>query len=134
MQLAVEGDDYFAPEMDGHGGLGEPVYERVVPAKYADGGDSFMASIIKNYALEGKNEDGSPNGKFYMNKARTENAAKEVLKTHKKLDGKELDDYLKQYFARTWKHFDINSDDRLEADSMPMFMRFLASDQTLELS
>lgn len=131
LQLEVEGD-FFTAAMDGHGGLGEPVYERVIPKKYLDSddnnGDSFMASIIRNYALEGKNEDGSPNGKFYMDKAQTELAAKEVLKTHKKIDAKELEDYMKQYFARTWTHFDINKDDKLDADTMPMFMRFLASD------
>lgn len=67
-------EKYFTPEMDGHGGLGESVYQRIVPAKYEDG-DNFMASMVKNYALEGKNEDGTPDGKFYMNEARLKAAA-----------------------------------------------------------
>ena len=127
-------DDFFTPEMDGHAGLGEKVYERVVPARFADGGDSFMMSMIKNYALEGKNEDGTPNGKFFMNEAITKQAALEVLKTHKKLDGKEAEEYMKQYFDRTWAHFDVTKDGNLDVDVMPQFMRFLASDQALELS
>jgi len=61
-----------------------------------------MASMIQNYALEGKKEDGTPNGKFFMNEAITRHAASEVLKTHKKLEAKELDEYLKQYYDRTW--------------------------------
>lgn len=64
-------EKYFSADMNGHGGLGESVYERVVPPKYADGGDSFMASMIENYALESKNEDGTPSGKFFMNEATT---------------------------------------------------------------
>ena len=59
VQLA---DDFFTPSMDGHAGLGTAVYERVVPARFADNGDDFMVSMIKNYALEGKKEDGTPNG------------------------------------------------------------------------
>lgn len=120
--------------MDGHAGLGEKVYERVVPARFTDGGDTFMQSMIKNYALEGKNEDGTPNGKFFMSEAITKKAALEVLKTHKKLDGKEAEEYMKQYFARTWAHFDVTHDGNLDVDVMPQFMRFLASDQQLELA
>jgi hypothetical protein len=126
-------EKYFTPEMDGHSGLGEKPYERVVPVKYADGGDSFMSSMIQNYALEGKNEDGTPNGKFYMNEPITRHAATEVLKTHKKLEGKELEDYMKQYFDRTFAHFDVTKDGILDVDVMPQFMRFLASDQSMQL-
>ena len=126
--------DYFTPEMSGHAGLGENPYERVVPARFADGGDSFMASMIANYALESKNEDGTPTGKFFMDEKRTNAAANEVLKSHKKIDGKELEEYMKTYFARTWKHFDINNDGVVGVDVMPQFMRFLASDQALELN
>ena len=35
--------------------------------------DMFMNSMISNYAKEGRNPDGSPNGKFYLDK---ENAYK----------------------------------------------------------
>ena len=93
-----------------------------------------MASMIANYALEGKNEDGTPNGKFFMDEARTKAASGEVLKSHKKIEGKELEEYMKTYFARTWKHFDINSDGMVGVDVMPQFMRFLASDQAMELN
>jgi hypothetical protein len=71
VQLSADEDKFFSASMNGHGGLGESVYERVIPAKYADGGDSFMASMIENYALEQKNEDGSPNGRFFMDEATT---------------------------------------------------------------
>merc|ERR1712032_449084 len=41
--------------------------------------------------------------------------------------------YLGTYFKRTWDHFDVNKDGELGVESMPAFMRFLASDQTLNL-
>jgi len=114
--------------MNGHPDLGEKTYERVVPARFVDGGDPFMFSMINNYALEGKNEDGTPNGKFFMNESITRQASLEILKAHKKLEGKEAEDYMKQYFERTWAHFDVTKDGILDVDTMPQFMRFLASD------
>jgi len=98
LQLKSTTGDYFKASDDGHSGLGEAVYERVVPPRFADGGDNFMESMIRNYALEGKNEDGTPNGKFVMDESTTRQAASEILKTHKKLEGKENDEYLKTYF------------------------------------
>jgi len=112
-------DDYFTPEMNGHPGLGEKTYERVIPTRFADGGDPFMSSMILNYALEGKNDDGTPNGKFFMNEAITKQASTEVLKSHKKLEGKESEEYMKQYFERTWAHFDVTKDGILDVDTMP---------------
>ena len=86
------------------------------------------------YALEGKNEDGSPNGAFFMDEPSTRAAAGEVLASHKSLKGGELDSYLKTYFARTWAHYDVNKAGMIGVEVMPVFMRFLASDQTLNLS
>lgn len=63
--------DYFNPEMSGNASLGESPNERVGPSRFSNGDDSFMASMIANYALEGKNDDETPNGKFFMDKTRT---------------------------------------------------------------
>lgn len=60
-------------------------------------------------------------------------AAAEVLETHKELKGADLDAYLKSYFPRTWAHFDVNKTGKISAYDMPQFMRFLASDQTMQL-
>ena len=40
---------------------------------------------------------------------------------------------MKQYFQRTWDHFDVNNEGRLDALDMTAFMKFLASDQALDL-
>ena len=109
-------------------------YERVTTARFAsDSDDIFMRSMIEQYALEGKNKDGSPNGAFWMDEAGARAAASEVLHTHKGLTGKARDDYLKTYFPRTWAHFDVNRGGKIEVIKMPQFMRFLCSDQRMYL-
>jgi len=125
--------EFFEAREHGTGPL-DKKYERVVPTNFADASDDlFMRSMIKTYALEGKNKDGSPNGQFYMDEATTRAASGEVLETHKGLTGGAKADYLKTYFPRTWAHFDVNKTGKLGVETMPQFMRFLASDQTLSL-
>ena len=63
-----------------------------------------------------------------MDKKNTKAAAREILTKHKKLVGKDLDDYMNSYFERTWEHFDVNKDGMLDALDMTAFMKFLASD------
>ena len=137
----VEGDDsetdhsdeFFTASEDGTGPI-DKKYEREVPEHFKEGADDlFMRSMIKTYALEGKNKDGSPNGKFWMDKAQTEAAVAEVLETHKGLSGSAKADYIKKYFARTWAHYDVNEKGKLPVETMPVFMRFIASDQSLNL-
>ena len=117
-----------------HDMLGDGGYKRVTTTRFAaDNDDIFMRSMIEQYALEGKNKDGSPNGQFWMDEANTRAAAAEVLNTHKGLKGAELDKYLKTYFPRSWAHFDVNRGGKVEVIKMPQFMRFIASDQQMYL-
>ena len=87
----------------------------------------------RTWALEGKNKDGSPNGNFQMDEAVTRAAASEVLETHKGLTGDAKKKYLDTYFPRTWAHFDVTKDGKIDVIKMPQFMRFLASDQYMSL-
>ena len=51
------------------GMLGGAAYERVIPAHFGgDGDDLFMRSVLKNYALEGKDgdNDDKPTGVFTL--------------------------------------------------------------------
>ena len=136
--IKISGDDhsgeFFEARDNGTGPL-DKIYERVVPERYASGNDDlFMRSMYNTYAREGKNEDGSPNGVFTMTEAATRNAASEVLATHQKLEGDGLKKYLDTYFPRTWAHYDVNGAGAIGVETLPIFMRFLASDQTLQLS
>ena len=116
-------------EMEGKDG-----YHRVPTAHFsADTDDIFMRSMIQQYALEGKNKDGSPNGSFVMTEAAARAAAAEVLHTHKHMEGAALNTYLDTYFPRTWAHFDVNQGGSIEVIKMPQLMRFLSSDQQMYL-
>ena len=137
---AIKGDDeevdhsnefFKATE---HEKLGSGGYNRVTTARFAaDDDDIFMRSMIEQYALEGKNKDGSPNGQFWMDEAAARAASSEVLHTHKSMTGATRENYLKTYFPRTWAHFDVNRTGKVEAIKMPQFMRFLCSDQQMYL-
>ena len=130
--VQTHGDFFYARDI-GTGPL-DKKYERVAPEHFTAGGDDlFMKSMIMTYAQEHKNKDGTPNGVFGMTEAATKAASSEVLETHKGLKGSALSDYLGTYFKRTWDHFDVNKDGELGVENMPAFMRFLSSDQTLNL-
>ena len=96
-----------------------------------------MRSILSTYALEGKacNDDGEckPNGQFFLNKSGARAAGSEVLKTHKKMEGEALGAYLDTYFDKAWGHFDVNRVGTIEAIKAPQLMRFLCSDQRMQL-
>ena len=123
--------EVFAPQQDG---MLDKGYERAVTPRFdADTDDIFMRSMIKTYALEKKNKDGSPSGVFIMNEAGARAAAMEVLETHKGLSGGARDAYMQTYFPKAWRHFDVNVTGAIEVIKMPQFMRFLASDQYMTL-
>ena len=119
-------------------------YERVTTAHFsADSDDIFMRSMINKYAVElrtdtdtlddGTKVGGEPTGKFMMTKSTTLAAAKEVLNTHKGLGGDALSAYIDTYFDKAWAHFDVNQTGSVEVIKMPQFMRFLCSDQYMQL-
>ena len=130
---AVKINDYFFARDIGRGTL-DKKYERVPPARFsADSDDLFMRSVIMKYAAEEKTEDGAPSGNFFLNEASSRALATEVLGTHKGLKGGDLKEYVKTYFPRTWAHYDVNKTGMIGVEVAPQFMRFIASDQTLQL-
>merc|ERR1719456_1954321 len=70
--------EVFSPQQDG---MLDKGYERAVTPRFdADTDDIFMRSMIKTYALEKKNYDGSPSGVFIMNEAGARAAAWRFLR------------------------------------------------------
>jgi hypothetical protein len=109
-------------------------YTRVIPARFSgDDDDLLVRSVLKNYALEGETKEGLPDGTFWMDKALTMQLSREVLATHKGLHGKNLDSYLATYFDKAWNHVDVNRTGYVEAVKMPVFERFLCSNQWIHL-
>ena len=93
----------------------------------------FMNSMLSNYAKEGKNDDGTPNGKFYLDREAGERASREVVRTHMGLTGKALDDYMLANFDETWKYYDVNKENLIEADRMSTFFRYLTHNAALNI-
>merc|ERR1719158_2699272 len=104
------------------------------PARFSAGSDDlFMRSVVNNYSTEGKNEDGSGNGVFTMNEGQAKALAGEVLGTHKKITGDALTAYFGNYWAKSWGHFDVNRTGSIPILYAPQLMRFLMSDQYVQL-
>merc|ERR1711934_1238820 len=125
-------------------GAADGKYERVITSNFAsDADDIFMRSMITKYAHEKRTpieelEDGTkiggePTGSFWMGKKDMFRAAKEVMGTHKGLKGDALSTYLDTYFDKAWENFDVNGSGAVEVIKAPMFMRFLCSDQGMQL-
>lgn len=96
-------------------------YDREVPEKYQ--GDLLMNSIVSKYAIEGRGEDGSKNGKFFMTKDSTETVAKEVVETHMNMQGAARDAYVAEKLAGLWPHYDVNGDGFVEVERVPVLLR-----------
>lgn len=92
-----------------------------------------MRSMIMRYAAEEKTDDLTPSGNFFMNEASARRACAEVLGSHKGLAGADLKGYLDTYFPRTWAHFDVNGSGMVGVEVMPQLVRFIASDQYMQL-
>ena len=104
-------------------------YNRVVPDRFlGSGDDTLMRSIIEKYAVETRGMDGKPTGQFFLDKAGASALATEVVGTHLKLQGAELNKYLDENFPKAWAHFDVNQEGKIEASRGPMFARMMVPD------
>ena len=110
-------------------------YERKVPTHFESLNDSdrFTRSMISSFAMEERNKDGSPSGKFYLNKSLAKQASEDVLKTQLGLKGKDLENWMLANFEDTWSYYDTARDGKIEADRMCTFMRYLTHDANLNI-
>ena len=110
-------------------------YNREVPNNFENLNDSdrFTRSMISSFAMEERNKDGSPSGRFYLNKELARKASLSVLETQKHLSGKDLDNWMLANFEDTWAYYNTALDGKIEADRMCTFMRYLAQDANLNI-
>ena len=129
--------DYFHANYSNFSGTPgyAPQYERAMPEHFQNMhlDDMFMNSMIKNYSKEGKNPDGSPNGRFYVDKDNGYLASQEVVHTHLGLSGEKLKNYLDYHFEEKWNYWDVNGEGIIEADRMSTFFRDLCKDARLNI-
>ena len=124
-------------DFDGFEGLGKYDRDPRIPEHFSgpgSGDDQFMNSMITNYALEEATPEGKPTGNFVFKYGNAKMAAYEIIKTHLGLaEGKAQEDYMDQYFDKTWKHFDTAGDGKIEAARMGGFFRFLCGNMQINL-
>ena len=104
-----------------------------------------MRSVIQDFATEGEHgkdsgknaagEDleGTPTGVFTLNEAQAKALGSAVLSTKKGISGADLAEYLSLYWAKTWRHYDVNQSGSIPVGYAPLMARFLANDQSLQL-
>lgn len=78
-----------------------------------------MRSVIKNYALEGRSEDGNPTGKFYLDLPSLYKVGEEVVRTHIGYTGDKNKAYLDEYLPNIFKHIDINNQGYIIVEKAP---------------
>ena len=129
--------DYFKANYHNFSGTDgfAPTYDRKMPEHFQDKhlDDMFMHSMINNYAKEGRNPDGTANGKFYLDRDAGYQASKEVVTTHLGLVGDELKNYLDHNFDEAWDYYDVNHENLIEADRMSTLFRYLCHDANLNI-
>ena len=104
-------------------------YVRVIPDQYGDEtGNNFMRYVLTEYALEEKDSKGNPTGIFKLNKKETGNLSRDIIAKVKDLHGEKAEEYMNQYFGRTWEHFDVNETGFLDKTDMSGFSKYLLSD------
>ena len=129
----IQTRDYF-PRDNGHAG-----YERKIPVNFqTNADDQFMRSVIQDFSTEGEVTDdgptkGDPTGVFTLNEAQAKAVGSAVLSSKKGLSGEALAEYLGLYWAKTWRHYDVNQSGAIPVGYAPMLARFLANDQQLQL-
>ena len=84
-----------------------------------------MRSVLKEFALEGKNKDGSPDGKFYLDRAGASAIGQRVLEDNLHMAPDKASAHMNEYFDKAFKHFDVMLTGKIEAGQAPTFVRFL---------
>lgn len=111
----------YPPESDGM-----TDYERKVPEIWdsTDKDDLLMKSLIKTYALEGRDADG-PTGKFYLRESDFYKVSQEVVNTHLGFTGAKLTDYLNEHVPRVFHHFDNIGKGYLVVEEAPQALHMI---------
>ena len=95
--------------------------------------DRLMNSIIKNHAKEGKDQDGKPNGRFYVDKANALIMSKPFITKYLKLGEKNMDFFIANDFEDNINRFDVLGTGFIEAEQMGRFIQTLVHEPTLDV-
>ena len=101
-----------------------------MPEHYSDpnSDDMLMNNLITNYALEERNSDGTPSGRFYLDEGQAKKASEEMVKSHLHLSGDKLASYMNENFIEAWMHYNSANDGKIEVERMGTFFKYLLHD------
>jgi len=85
-----------------------------------------MRSVINNYAVEGRGDDGKPNGKFWITRSDMNTLAEEILSNNMGFgDASKRANYADARVPKIWAHFDMFNKGYLAVEVVPQFLRML---------
>mgnify|MGYP000742676658 CR=1 FL=1 len=95
--------------------------------------DALMYKLIKDYAKEGKDVDGKPNGLFFVDRENAKKFATPLVEKHLKLTGDKLTDYMTNKFVEIFNYYDVLAQGFIPAEQMGRLLKELCQDNTLDL-
>jgi len=117
-------EGYYLPKFDETEADGG--YKREVPDRFLEQRDDrLMHSLIDQYSLEMKDDNGRPSGHFFLDRDAARKVSDEVVHTHMHFNDEQTNNYLASKFPETWTHFDVNNDGIVEVERMPQFLRWV---------
>ena len=87
--------------------------------------DDVMNNIFGHYSVEITNAAGSKTGEKVLYKESAEKAAAEILLVSKQISEAKMEQYMSEFFPRTWAKFDVNNQGEIDITESHTFMRSL---------
>lgn len=85
-----------------------------------------MRSVISTYAVEGRGDDGGPNGHFFITRTDMNSLVDEVLSNNMGFaDAAKKQEYADSKVPHLWKHFDMFGKGYIPVEEVPQFCRLL---------
>ena len=85
--------------------------------------DDVMNNIFNHYAVPIRNAAGVPTGERVLYKDGAEKACAEVLLVTKQVSEAKMEQYVSEFFPRTWAKFDVNNSGEIDITESHTFMR-----------
>ena len=87
--------------------------------------DDVMNNIFNHYAVPIRNAAGVPTGQKVLYRDGAEKACAEVLLVTKQVSEAKMEQYISEFFPRTWAKFDVNNSGEVDITESHTFMRSL---------
>ena len=87
--------------------------------------DDVMNNIFNHYAVEVTNAAGQKSGAKVLYKDGAQKACAEVLLVTKQVSEAKMEQYMGEFFPRTWAKFDLNNAGEIDLSESHTFMRSL---------